>query len=354
MAEIQEEQISQIVEACQGQAEVISGCLNSCLESDFQLDIGEQAALSLDSLPPELDAPGMVVVLTIENQHVVCLIPESLPLPEWYKTPDETQSSRLQTIGMEWSMCMLPATMECSSFETITLSNLRSFLEEGDPAEGAFTLALNIKQEGDSPATSEADATTLDTTDEKPEETEEPSAESTDAAASEKESAEESEKVAEADEGEKPASGTGPFMWLVGPLNNISKEEEAPAESSETTATEEASVDVAGETASDSTVHQDQTPSPGKQFASQDGINRFRKMPVTISVRLASKKIELGEFLAITPGTLITFDKSCDDPLELYVNNYRYCQGEAVKIGENFGLKVDEVGVKDVREDRII
>jgi flagellar motor switch protein FliN len=348
MSEIQEEQISQIVEACQGQAEVISGCLNSCLESDFQFDIGEQAALSLDSLPPELDAPGMVVVLTIENQHVVCLIPESLPLPEWYKTPDETQSSRLQTIGMEWSMCMLPATMECSSFETITLSNLRSFLEEGDPAEGAFTLALNIKQEGDTPA---IDTTASDSTDEKPEET---SAEETDAETSEEESAEKSEEVAEVDEGEKPVSGSGPFMWLVGPLNNISKEEEAPAENSETSASEEAGADVASETAPDSTVHQDQTPSEGKQFASQDGINRFRKMPVTISVRLASKRIELGEFLAITPGTLITFDKSCDDPLELYVNNYRYCQGEAVKIGENFGLKVEEVGVQDVREDRII
>lgn len=72
-------------------------------------------------------------------------------------------------------------------------------------------------------------------------------------------------------------------------------------------------------------------------------LERLRKVPVTISVRLAEKKIEMGQLLALTPGGLITFNKSCEDLLDLYVNNRLYCRGEAVKVGEKFGLKINEL-----------
>ena len=75
---------------------------------------------------------------------------------------------------------------------------------------------------------------------------------------------------------------------------------------------------------------------------------------MTVRVELASKKIEMRQLTAISPGSLITFNKSCEDLLDLYVNNERYCRGEAIKIGEKFGLKVTEVGVVEVRQSRII
>ena len=40
--------------------------------------------------------------------------------------------------------------------------------------------------------------------------------------------------------------------------------------------------------------------------------------------------------------------------LDLYVNNFRYCRGEAIKIGEKFGLRVKDVGVVEEREQRIL
>jgi flagellar motor switch protein FliN len=83
-------------------------------------------------------------------------------------------------------------------------------------------------------------------------------------------------------------------------------------------------------------------------------IGRLSGVPVKISVLLAEKRIPLGQMLSITPGALITFNKSCEDLLDLYVNNSLYCRGEAVKIGENFGLKINQVGVVRVREDKVI
>ena len=95
-------------------------------------------------------------------------------------------------------------------------------------------------------------------------------------------------------------------------------------------------------------------PAGAARFApSPANLQRVRNLPVTISVRLAEKRVPLGQLLSITPGGLITFNKSCEDLLDLYVNNHRYAQGEAVKIGEKFGLKVNQIGVVERRESRV-
>jgi flagellar motor switch protein FliN/FliY len=85
-----------------------------------------------------------------------------------------------------------------------------------------------------------------------------------------------------------------------------------------------------------------------------ENAKRLMKLPVTVVVYLAEKKIEVEQLLTISPGALIAFNKPCEDLLDLYVNNHRYCRGEAVKIGEKFGIKISEVGVVDVRESPIL
>jgi len=85
-----------------------------------------------------------------------------------------------------------------------------------------------------------------------------------------------------------------------------------------------------------------------------DALARLRPIPVPISVRLAEKRIQVSQLLSITPGALITFNKSCEDLLELYVNNALICRGEAVKIGENFGLKINQLGVPQQQQSKLV
>ncbi|MBI1345199.1 hypothetical protein GC163_02805 [bacterium] len=85
-----------------------------------------------------------------------------------------------------------------------------------------------------------------------------------------------------------------------------------------------------------------------------DPLARLRNLPVAVSVRLTERRINMAQLLAISPGALISFEKSCDDLLDLYVNNALYARGEAVKIGENFGLKINEIGVRPVRPSKIL
>ena len=73
---------------------------------------------------------------------------------------------------------------------------------------------------------------------------------------------------------------------------------------------------------------------------------RLAGIPVPVAVRLAEKRAPLAAIRALVPGSLITFEKGCEEPLELFVSDAArrpHALGEAVKVGERFGLKVTAV-----------
>ena len=76
-------------------------------------------------------------------------------------------------------------------------------------------------------------------------------------------------------------------------------------------------------------------------------IARILQIQVPLMVVLAQRKMAVGDILNICVGSVIEFDKSFDEKLELLVNNRPIAFGNAVKIGEKFGLRVDQI--RDVK-----
>jgi flagellar motor switch protein FliN/FliY len=70
---------------------------------------------------------------------------------------------------------------------------------------------------------------------------------------------------------------------------------------------------------------------------------RILQIHVPIIVRLADRTMPLSEIVNFTTGSIIEFEKSSDDDLELLVSNKRIGQGQAVKVGENFGLRITDI-----------
>jgi flagellar motor switch protein FliN len=70
---------------------------------------------------------------------------------------------------------------------------------------------------------------------------------------------------------------------------------------------------------------------------------------VPISVAMASKRQPVGQILELGPGSIIHFDKSCEEMLDLYVGQHQVAKGEAVKVGEKFGLRVTSVILPEER-----
>ncbi|MCC9645257.1 FliM/FliN family flagellar motor switch protein [Rhodopirellula sp. JC740] len=64
-----------------------------------------------------------------------------------------------------------------------------------------------------------------------------------------------------------------------------------------------------------------------------------------VNVTLAEKKEPLKTILSLVPGSMLTFDVSCDQPLELRAGGHPIATGETVKIGDKFGLRIREIGV---------
>lgn len=77
-------------------------------------------------------------------------------------------------------------------------------------------------------------------------------------------------------------------------------------------------------------------------------LSRILQIRVPVIVKLAERKIDLHEVLRLSTGSIVEFHKSSDDPLELLINNKAIGIGIAVKVGENFGIKLTQVG--DVRQ----
>jgi len=68
------------------------------------------------------------------------------------------------------------------------------------------------------------------------------------------------------------------------------------------------------------------------------------RLSVPVIVKLAERRLNLQEVMRLGNGSIIEFFKSFDEPLELLINNKTIGQGEAVKVGENFGLRITHIG----------
>ncbi|MBL8963080.1 MAG: FliM/FliN family flagellar motor switch protein [Phycisphaeraceae bacterium] len=85
----------------------------------------------------------------------------------------------------------------------------------------------------------------------------------------------------------------------------------------------------------------------------RDNLSAILSLEVPIVVRLGQRSLRVGEVLRWVPGALIELPKNADEPLELLVNNRCIAIGSAVKVGENFGLRVERIGSVPARVEAV-
>lgn len=80
-------------------------------------------------------------------------------------------------------------------------------------------------------------------------------------------------------------------------------------------------------------------------------LDSILKLEVPVVVRLAKRKMTAGEIVLLVPGSIIELPKDADDELDLMINNRQIGSGNAVKIGENFGVRISYVGDMAMRAE---
>lgn len=67
------------------------------------------------------------------------------------------------------------------------------------------------------------------------------------------------------------------------------------------------------------------------------------RIEVPVVVTLASTRHAVSRIMELGPGTILHFDKPYDEPLILSVGRSEVAVGEAVKVGDKFGLRISSM-----------
>ncbi len=73
-------------------------------------------------------------------------------------------------------------------------------------------------------------------------------------------------------------------------------------------------------------------------------LRRILQLEVPVIVQLVDRQMAMEEVLALNVGSVIEFESRFDAELKLVVTNRQIGLGQAVKVGENFGLRVTRIG----------
>ena len=93
-------------------------------------------------------------------------------------------------------------------------------------------------------------------------------------------------------------------------------------------------------------------PPPAVAPARQSGLgkefSRLLAIEVPLIVQLGQRRMTVSEVMRLAVGAIIEFNKSAEDEMDLLANNKAIGRGHAVKVGENFGIKISQMGsIKD-------
>jgi len=70
-------------------------------------------------------------------------------------------------------------------------------------------------------------------------------------------------------------------------------------------------------------------------------------VPVVMTVEVGRKSLTIKELLSLTPGAVVTFDRSVTEPMDIMINGTLIARGEVVSAEGKFGLRlVDIVSTK--------
>lgn len=286
MAELTPELADKVLAALAENAEEAAGALGRAFEGEYVLNAGEAGAVG-GAIPAE---SGLLFAFKFGDEAMLATLPANGDLvPEWVKEPDVTGESKLNTLSQELSMLLVPDTLMADVFEASWVEDLAAAVERAQPAGDATRLPIEV-------ARGEA------------------------------------------------LSGLS-LIWPVERLDAAIEKAEAssPTEETPPAAANEEPVS-GGETAKgQSTVLRMPRPAPRDYRDLPPNAISALQVMVPVSVNLAGKKMALQDVIELGPGSIITFDKGCADPIEVAIGDLAVAMADAVKVGERFGVRVSQM-----------
>ncbi len=293
MADLTPDVAAEVVEVCRTGAAEAAEALQRALDLESTtIEVGDSGELAMGSLPEGFDGAGLAVVMTTGGVAAIFAVAEKSGLvPEWTANPDPTGESKLTTLAQELGMILLPEQFMPEDFKAGRVKNLKGALARGGIADGAAFVSFEITA-GDNKGSAIL--------------------------------------VFPAP---KPAG-------VIGAATPEPAAKPAPKPAPKPAAKPSAAPGFVQPAQRSRVVSADQLPAYSKSLL---------KIKVPVVVTLAHKRQPLDQIMELGPGSIIQFEKSCEEMLELDVGGRSVATGEAVKVGDKFGLRINAITLPDER-----
>jgi len=260
---------------------------------EISIAVGKTESFDPVSLPDAYKSPGLLLLPCFEGKAAAILIPKSTGLvPDWCDHPDPTGQSKLTTLAQEWGMSFFPDDFFPDDFHACIVPNLADAMTAGLPCDQPGSITLEIKK---------ASGETVNAL----------------------------------------------FVWsLVDPMTALDTAKNAVP--TETVSDLENVLGTRGHQSSQDGF----VPFGSHELYSSDlngkitlddlpGFSQsLLKVKIPVAAVLAHGKKPIKMILELGVGSVIQFDKSFDALLDLEVGKITVGTGEAVKVGDKFGLRV--------------
>jgi flagellar motor switch protein FliN/FliY len=93
-----------------------------------------------------------------------------------------------------------------------------------------------------------------------------------------------------------------------------------------------------------------EVPSPATQppvdqsiAAGAASLDTMLDLPLEVTVELGGTTLQLGEALALQPGSILELERLPGEPLDMHINGRLVARGEVVVVNDSLGLRITEI-----------
>ena len=281
MGQLETSHMDVVPNACRVGAGEAAVALSELLGVPISLAVGTPSKLQLSALPETLTGPGLAIVLTIGGAGVLVLLADSSRLvPPWCAQPDTAGQKKLNVLAQRLGIALFPEMAIPKECRSAHVSQLAEVIRSGELPTPFSALSIQCSASNVPPGT----------------------------------------------------------VWVVW-----------PATRREAILQPEPSVGSAG-SASHPTMHPSSprpTPACSQRPATEEDLPPYARsllrIQIPVVVTLARHRQPLAQIVELGPGSIIHFNKSCEEMLDLEVGGRRIASGEAVKVGDKFGLRLTSI-----------
>ena len=81
-------------------------------------------------------------------------------------------------------------------------------------------------------------------------------------------------------------------------------------------------------------------PVPGGDGYVSPAFARLGEVELEVTVELGRRRLPIADVLQLSPGSVVELERLVGEPLSIYANGHLIAEGEAVVLGDQFGVRV--------------